>query len=685
MVCQKDLLTFFGVMALFGMAHSAEIYIGGGDTPDGSYGEYLADVNKWNFVRGNADGYYVNLFDFIEDLGANNPNAENRYRNRDASIVQMREAFAHKNLFYESEATSYMNRVWDKDDRTLIQKFIDLGFNVTYATVNGVYGQEKINALQQGASSHRPVFAMQGPWVIGGDINSDASGAVDWQNTINLSDGMATDGPIGHWDSNESQIKEGQYSGIRYAKERGKKSMIMLCPFMPKQYDAGLTQTDGSEFLRIGKNMVHEHEDNKVSPDIWVVSYYASQLQRHPVLPEEVDGKPANTVTGLAYWLIHHIKDSKNNLSLDVSAENEVVVNGENVEVNLSGNSKTVVLQLKNNSDWLDFSPLLKMKKTANGDAWSVSYKIGETDVSASVERDSCFDFVGDFRMNPNSSRQIEITFTGSDVDKPLSLELEMRSHATESIAKKKYNLTVKSNVPETPFDGVIDIPGKVETENYNNGSGGSYDLSAENLGGSLYRGGSVDIGESGEMKYVGWTEAGEWLKYSIKINETASYDVSFKVAAANAPGKLLLSWNDAAYSDTVEVPQTDGWDDWTMVSVPVLLHTGEYSMKLLWVTGDVNVDYIEFKKRMEDGSSDTEKLLTVAGKQNPLSVHGKMLDVDADGNFEMQIVNLRGERLEELKGFGKSSYSFEHFNGVYFVRCKMGGQTLNRLVKFSE
>lgn len=40
---------------------------------------------------------------------------------------------------------------------------------------------------------------MQGPWVIGGNINSGNAGALDWINAINTMSGMSTDGPEGLW------------------------------------------------------------------------------------------------------------------------------------------------------------------------------------------------------------------------------------------------------------------------------------------------------------------------------------------------------------------------------------------------------------------------------------------------------------------------------------------------------
>jgi hypothetical protein len=51
-------------------------------------------------------------------------------------------------------------------------------------------------------------------------------------------------------------------------------------------------------------------EAHGADPEVYMVSYYAGQFEAYPVLPEaNPDGSPAATITGVAYWLIHHIQD----------------------------------------------------------------------------------------------------------------------------------------------------------------------------------------------------------------------------------------------------------------------------------------------------------------------------------------------------------------------------------------
>src|ERR1022692_2972076 len=73
-----------------------------------------------------------------------------------------------------------------------------------------------------------------------------------------------------------------------------------------------------------------------------------------------------------------------------------------------------------------------------------------------------------------------------------------------------------------------VTVPGRIEAENYDtNGPGISYyDVSTGNNGG-VYRSDDVDIEsttDTGGGYDVGWISAGEWLTYTVNVQETAVY-----------------------------------------------------------------------------------------------------------------------------------------------------------------
>src|SRR5262249_23024749 len=83
-----------------------------------------------------------------------------------------------------------------------------------------------------------------------------------------------------------------------------------------------------------------------------------------------------------------------------------------------------------------------------------------------------------------------------------------------------------------SPYPGPnpASLPGKVEVENYDNGGQNLayFDTTPGNTGGA-YRSDDVDIeptADTGGGYDVGWTQAGEWLLYSVNVTNAGTYDL---------------------------------------------------------------------------------------------------------------------------------------------------------------
>lgn len=126
----------------------------------------------------------------------------------------------------------------------------------------------------------------------------------------------------------------------------------MVCP-----YHAGVTEYKPSMYLEIGSQCVRDHEDNDAEPDFWSVFEYATDIL---AVPEQKDGKPFNSTTGMAYYLINHIKGVPGTLNLTID-------DNEQQEINLdasvkSGTSFVYKINVGNTSDWCDYAAVFKSK-----------------------------------------------------------------------------------------------------------------------------------------------------------------------------------------------------------------------------------------------------------------------------------------------------------------------------------
>jgi hypothetical protein len=59
---------------------------------------------------------------------------------------------------------------------------------------------------------------------------------------------------------------------------------------------------------------------------------------------------------------------------------------------------------------------------------------------------------------------------------------------------------------------------------------------------------------------YVGWTQPGEWLKYTVKIAEAGTYVIGAKVAAGSTGATLTFSFGPDLTTGEIAIPTTAGF-----------------------------------------------------------------------------------------------------------------------------
>jgi hypothetical protein len=113
-------------------------------------------------------------------------------------------------------------------------------------------------------------------------------------------------------------------------------------------------------------------------------------------------------------------------------------------------------------------------------------------------------------------------------------------------------------------------VPGTIQAEDFDTGASGvAYrDNTTGNEGGE-YRATDVDIettADSGGGYDVGWAFAGEWMSYTVTVGATGAYDLEFRVASASVGGTFHLEVGGVNKTGPLAVPDTGGWQTWTVV-----------------------------------------------------------------------------------------------------------------------
>lgn len=154
--------------------------------------------------------------------------------------------------------------------------------------------------------------------------------------------------------------------------------------------------------------------------------------------------------------------------------------------------------------------------------------------------------------------------------------------------------------VPQAAYKGAIAIPGTLEAENYDVGgqTQSYFDADASNQG-AVYRQDAVDVVTVTNGGYaVGYTEAGEWLEYTVNVATAGSYDFQAMAASGNDGSSFVLMVDGKAVSDTIKVANGGDWDTYSPVSgTTTAISAGTHVLKIAFTGSYANLDNIKFTK----------------------------------------------------------------------------------------
>ncbi len=228
-------------------------------------------------------------------------------------------------------------------------------------------------------------------------------------------------------------------------------------------------------------------------------------------------------------------------------------------------------------------------------------------------------------------------------------------------------------------------IPGTINSTHYDiGGQGVAYsDNSIANEGAGPRQDEQVDTeyGDNGNPN-VGWIVSGEWLKYTVQVQETAQYLVELRVASdADQRGPITFYVGEEERGQ-VSVPKTGGWGDYQIITAEVDLYEEDEVLRIDMGNGGFNMGDMEFTV----DSYDEQAALNASVKVFPVPA-GDYLFIDSPEFLnEVEIISLSGKVVfqQEFSGIQKQeNVTLPKLpSGVYFRRIKMDkGLVVNKTI----
>lgn len=270
----------------------------------------------------------------------------------------------------------------------------------------------------------------------------------------------------------------------------------------------------------------------------------------------------------------------------------------------------------ENSNTW--FTDAVKLfEDNGIGWAWWTMRKIGDIDSPYAIDINPGYQKILDYWKGEGSKPTGQETFDGMmQLAENLLVENSTyRKDVPDALIRQvQTDETIPYNNTAFEIPGVVYIAdfdlGKNNFAYYDNDVA-DYNLStgefqAWNKGWS-YRNDGVDIEKNEDNinsngYHVGFVEKGEWLKYTIQVNEAGAYRAQVRLASPENGGQFHLTIDGEAVTTTQTVNSTGWWTDFGMHDISdILLTKGSHVLKLYFDSNTAfNISSIEFAKTGE-------------------------------------------------------------------------------------
>ena len=228
-----------------------------------------------------------------------------------------------------------------------------------------------------------------------------------------------------------------------------------------------------------------------------------------------------------------------------------------------------------------------------------------------------------------------------------------------DALIRQPNNTTIK------PFSS-NEIPGIIYGAQYDLGQRGyayddkDYQNTSGSSGGSPWNSGSgyrndgVDIQPTNDpftLGYnVGWIENGEWLKFTVNVLQSGTFDIALRISGANSGGQIALQWDGLTFA-IKDVPNTGGWQNWqTVMLTDVQLTSGKHELRIIFINSGFNFNYAEFSQTavgVDEGKNTPNNFILKQNYPNPFNPETNIeFSLPHSGNVQIKLVDMLGKGI---------------------------------------
>ena len=192
---------------------------------------------------------------------------------------------------------------------------------------------------------------------------------------------------------------------------------------------------------------------------------------------------------------------------------------------------------------------------------------------------------------------------------------------------------------------------------------------------------GTQPTSDTGGGDNVGWISMGDWMEYTLNIDEVGNYQLNYRVASdgGSSPGfKILL---DGIWVDQLEITDTGGWQNWQTIQGRVVnFDAGQYTLRVEVESSGMNFNWMQIVATEDaaDSPPETPPALTASDLIGSwqLAPQARALSVISGGggwSNDQGMVNIRDCLWDDLFSFYANGGFANQMDGETWVETWQG------------
>jgi hypothetical protein len=262
-------------------------------------------------------------------------------------------------------------------------------------------------------------------------------------------------------------------------------------------------------------------------------------------------------------------------------------------------------------------------------------------------------------------------------------------AHFATADDRYSYPVTVYvTPISRSSFNGApAPVPGVIEAEDYDVGGEGLtyHDTDRENVSGAYRPDEAVDIEERADGGFqVAYVETGEWIEYTVNVEEAGEYTISAEVASLEGGGGLQFEFAGRK-ARVLTIPKTGSWQTTTTVSRTLDLTPGDQVMRVtVTLAKPFNIDRFVIERSISSAAHQEEPLSLTPVDIYPNPAHS-YLTISRPSRPEagalIEVFDVRGRRAASLESSSSTTLiRMDEFGpGLYSIRISEHGRLINQ------